>query len=245
MQRQRQDHLLSRSSQSLFNQITYLMKANGPSHSVASIKEALFTLILNILNGKQKQSQGFFGQLEQERTSKRVNHKDMQPPKKGSQAAIGTTNVIPPPPPPLPLPLSKHSPNPTLSSPLNRPQPTAVGDDAEKRNLKVFPPSPPLQAHAHLPASPTHDTFAEDTEELIRQLENSMQEKSDCEALLTKDLEQDLKYLNAVMNSEPNSSKQVMKATQSSHRRKVGNKAPTPMPTHPKTRQASKGCLKK
>ena len=52
-------------------------KANGPSCLIASIKEALFILILNILNGKQKQKQNFFGQLEQERKPKRDECRSM------------------------------------------------------------------------------------------------------------------------------------------------------------------------
>ena len=48
------------------------VKANGPKHSIASIKEALFTVLLDILNGKQQQA--FFTQLERESVTKRKTH---------------------------------------------------------------------------------------------------------------------------------------------------------------------------
>ena len=100
--------------------------------------------------------------------------------------------------------------------------------------------SAPLQAPSHSPASPRHDTLLEDAEELFAHLENSVQEKLECEALLLKDLMD----LNAQLtNIKPNKSKQDLKAAHSSHQRKTGNTAPTPAPTHPKTCQASRGCL--
>ena len=105
---------------------------NPPSHSVASIKETLFTLILNILNGKQKQ-RFFFGKLEQERTSKRVTTKACNNQGREAQQLGWPT-------PSLHLhlcPTSLHAQlQPTLSSPPDRLQPTAVGGNA--KNVKMW-----------------------------------------------------------------------------------------------------------
>ncbi|KAF8269148.1 hypothetical protein EI94DRAFT_1699719 [Lactarius quietus] len=56
-----------------------MVKACGPKHSVASIKEALFLFLLDILNGKLQQE--FFFQSGQEgtNTGKEIHHKNLSP----------------------------------------------------------------------------------------------------------------------------------------------------------------------
>ena len=62
-------------------------KANGLKHSIASIKEALFTFLLDILNGKPQK--GFFTKLEPERDNRRGSTRKhthpTRPARKGSQ----------------------------------------------------------------------------------------------------------------------------------------------------------------
>ena len=215
-------------------------KANGLKHSIASIKEALFTFLLDILNGKPQK--GFFTKLEPKRDNRRGSTRDhthpTRPARKGSQTSNhndeqGNAPPLPPSPPPPPLPPRTRK---LGSEPPNGLQLTAAEDNAVKPPLKVPPTAAPPQAHPCLPTSQVHDTYIEDAEEFLIQLENSMQDKTECEALLLMDVGD----LSTLMNSKPNSSKQ-----DPPHQRKASNTAPAPAPTHPKTRQASKGRLKK
>ena len=59
-----------------------VIKMNGPKHSVASIKKALFIVLLNVLNGKPQA--GFFTLKEVEGKSTRTNPRHNQPTHKQS-----------------------------------------------------------------------------------------------------------------------------------------------------------------
>ena len=210
-------------------------KANGPNCLIASVKEALFIFLLDILNGKPQK--GFFTKLEMERDNRRGSTREhthpTRPARKGSQISnhgINKGNASPPPPspPPPPPPPRTHMPS---SEPPNGLQLAAAKDSTKDSMMKPPPKVPPItvppQAHPYLPTSPTHDTNREDPEELLVQLE-----------LLGISLEE----YEALLITEPNSPKQDL-----SNRKKAGNTVPVPVPapTHPKTRQASKGRLKK
>ena len=208
-------------------------KANGLKHSTASIKEALFNFLLDILNGKPQKA--FFTKLEPGRMTRMVStrdHKHTRPHQKGNQANNNKDNSnnspLPPSPPPPPPPPTCT----TGSEPPDRPQPTTAGD-----NTRAPSPSAPLQAHPRLPVSTTHDTFSEDAEEFCAQLERSMQEKSECEALLMEALVE----ANMKLNVETtNTSKPNPRVTRSTTRKKVMTPIPS-HPTHPTTRQDMKG----
>ena len=209
------------------------VKANSPKHSVASIKEALFTILLDILNGKQQQA--FFTQLKREGPTKREPHKLSHPARRGSQTTasrkVNITPPLPPPPPALPPPAAPHASNHdtlcTLAPPENNPP------------SNTSPPSAPPQDH---PPTLAHDSSAEDVEGLITQMENSTQEKLDIEAMLMEDL-MEFERLNAELNS----SKRDVKTTCTVPRKKASNAATAsaaPEPSRPTTRQALKGRLK-
>ena len=198
-------------------------KANRPSRSIASIKEALFILILDILNGKQKQF--FFRQLEQERPPKGDERSSTRPNQKGSQATIVKTNIPPPPPPPSPpLIANKHS---AILTPPGIPPTTAAVVVNKNPPSKNSLPLAPLQAHPPPQALPDSESLSEDAE------------ISEIEAQLMKDLEE-FARLNAVVSS----SKQVPKDIGTTSRKKDNNAAAIPAPSHPMTRQALKGHLK-
>ena len=198
-------------------------KANGPSQSIASIKEALFILILDILNGKQKQF--FFRQLEQERPPKGDGRSSTQPNQKGSQATIGKTNIPPPPPPLCPPPLANK--DSTILTPPGIPPMTAAVVINKNPPLKNSPPLAPLQAHPPLQALPDSESLSEDAE------------ISEIEAQLMKDLEE-FTRLDAIVSS----SKQVPKDIGTTSQKKDNNAAAVPAPSRPTTRQALKGHLK-
>jgi len=60
-----------------------VIKTNGPKHSMASIKKALFIVLLDVLNGKPQA--GFFTLKEAEGKSTRTNPRHKQPTHKQSQ----------------------------------------------------------------------------------------------------------------------------------------------------------------
>lgn len=62
-----------------------VVKTNGPNHSVASIKEALFIFLLGVLNGKPQS--GFFASKEAESKSNRANRERKRLARKRSRAA--------------------------------------------------------------------------------------------------------------------------------------------------------------
>ena len=119
-----------------------------------------------------------------------------RPAQKGSQTSNHDDNKGNPP------PLPPHSHTQGCKSPIGL-QLTTAKDNSVKPHSKVPPTVAPPQAHPCLLTSPEHDTLMEATKELLIQLENSMQEKMDCEAMLLKDL----KDFNVLMNDKPNSSK--------------------------------------
>lgn len=159
------------------------VKANGPKHSVASIKEALFTILLDILNGKQQQ--GFFTPLKREGPTKR-EIKWSHPACKGSQVTASKVNTTPPVPTPTPSTapqVSNHN-IPCTLSPPKKLLPTPVSESA---NILKHPPSPPVPP----PPPPVPQTLTADLdpsltelEEICRQLENSWQEDIECKNLL-------------------------------------------------------------
>jgi hypothetical protein len=110
------------------------VKANGPKHSVASIKEALFIFLLDILNGKPQQ--GFFSQPNQEHT--REYQKQVRPARKQNQASSREVDTHPPP-PLLPTP-RLHSPGPL--SPLD--EPILLTPSKDTQTSKPKPNLPPL-----------------------------------------------------------------------------------------------------
>ena len=121
------------------------VKANGPKHSVASIKEALFTILLDILNGKQQQ--GFFTPLKREGPTKR-EIKWSHPACKGSQVTASKVNTTPPVPTPTPSTapqVSNHN-IPCTLSPPKKLLPTPVSESA---NILKHPPSPPVPPPPH------------------------------------------------------------------------------------------------
>jgi hypothetical protein len=176
-------------------------KADGPKHSIASIKEALFIFLLDILNRMPQQS--FFIQPELERISRRDHTKDhhnhRRPVWKGSQTT-NRNNEAPPPssPPPvtqisepstLQLP-DKHTPIPADNPPLT----SGVESASRPMTLKLppTPPAPSLPATPD-PRTPTPDPFFNlpDREELYRQLESTFREDIKCENLLRATPEQE------------------------------------------------------
>jgi hypothetical protein len=102
--------------------------------------------------------------------------------------------------------------------------------------LPPTPPAPSLPATPD-PRTPTPDPFFNlpDREELYRQLESTFREDIECENLLRATPEQE-EETAALSNGNS-------KIKQPTGRGKTGNSPH--IPTHPKTRQASKGRLKK
>ncbi len=90
-----------------------VIKTNGPKHSVASIKKALFIVLLNVLNGKPQA--GFFTSKEAEGKSTRTNPRHNQPTHKRSRPSKRERHS------------RGHSTDPHLyendSAPLNEPMP--------------------------------------------------------------------------------------------------------------------------
>lgn len=191
---------------------------NGTLHSVASIKEALFIFLLNILNGKPQHC--FFSQAEQEQdTGRGTNHKPMQPIRKVSRTPNSkpstTPQPLPQPPPPHTHILRSHPKPPTLLPPTPPPAPTTTAD-------------PP-------PVSPTwKPNIMEELlhfTETLHQLEQS--DKIECEALLEEAMEIEEKKGKAGCKAMVNT-----KVTQPTKRKMTSNTSSTT--THPMTR-ASKG----
>lgn len=85
------------------------IKASGTSHSVASIKEALFIFLLSIINGKQQAD--FFTQPEGERKTNRDACEYKRPARKPTTVAVSP--LAPPPTPPSVSPPQPLNPDPT------------------------------------------------------------------------------------------------------------------------------------
>jgi hypothetical protein len=60
------------------------VRANGPSHSIATVKEAVFVYLLDIINGKLQRN--FFTRSEGEKGSIKEIRRDRQPDHKRNQA---------------------------------------------------------------------------------------------------------------------------------------------------------------
>jgi hypothetical protein len=87
------------------------VKANSPNVLIASIKEALFVYLLDIINGKPQQS--FFMHLEGEKGITEEVLKRRQPDRKRNQASNRKDSGGAPPPAGPQPPLHTHAPNPS------------------------------------------------------------------------------------------------------------------------------------
>lgn len=200
---------------------TVKANGNGTLHSVASIKEALFIFLLDILNGKPQHR--FFSQAEQEQdTGRGTNHKPTQPIQKVSRTPNSkpstTPQPLPQPPPPHTHILRSHPKPPTLLPPTPPPAPTTTVD-------------PP-------PVSPTWKPNI--MEELLHFTETLCQheqsEEIECEALLEEAMETEEKKGKAGCKAMVNT-----KVTQPAKCKMTSNASSTT--THPMTR-ALKGRIK-
>ena len=215
------------------------VKANGPSHTVSSVKEALFTILLDILNGKQQQT--FFTQPEREKATRKKPHESVPLARKGSQTTASSVPILPPPPPSM-LPHTHESDHGSDTvSPPDKPLPTLGAESADRPTSKPHrtPPAPPppvSQPHAPKPSV----TLAE-LEEMGRQLERTLREDDvECEDLLEAIPEEEERTAHLAAHS--NGSLTTKQPTGLG--RKNTGSAPLAT-THPKTRQASKGRFKK
>ena len=217
------------------------VKANGPKHSIASVKEALFTVLLDILNGKQQQA--FFTQLERESVTKRKTHERTRSARKGSQTTA-SSDPTPPPPSLTAAPHTQESDHKSDTAlPPDEPLPTSVAKSARRPIPKLSPkPPPPTLVPLPTPSPPAPQTHAPDTskieaelEEFCRQLESSLQEDVECENLLKTIPEEEERGAAHPIGSS--------KFKQTVGQATTGNTILTT--THPKTRQATKGRLKK